>query len=179
MAGWAGEGTYVGGYYWSKTKDTYPGGPLWALSVSGGGVSVDPQRFEHAETTGYLIRCVRAREGQAVPCFFPVSGSAGGPTDLHGNYWTTTYHSTGVIWVLHVIGGTGAEITSVGVGGSFAYSVRCVRAREGQAVPLFWIVGFLGSLNYEGLAGVQGILVGASGACQACSVTHRQRYGFR
>ena len=123
-------------------------------------MSVDPQLFEKAETCGYLIRCVRAREGQAVPCFFPVSGSAGGPTELHGNYWSSTFAISKVMWVFHVIGGTGAELMYVQSEGTYGYSVRCVRAREEQAVPLFWIIGFLGSLNYEGLAGVRGIQLG-------------------
>ena len=139
MAGWAGEGTYVGGYYWSKTKDTYPGGPLWALSVSGGGVSVDPQRFEHAETTGYLIRCVRAREGQAVPRFFPLSGRAAAPGELCGYYWSTDVGDGAGPVYLRLDGSTVRY--NVGTSGVY-YSVRCVRAREEQAVPLFWIVWF-------------------------------------
>ena len=103
---------------------------------------------------------------------------AGEVTVVSGGYWTCTPYldrsRANVFWVLPT-GASGFDQQSV----ANAYSVRCVRAREGQAVPLFWIVGFLGSLNYEGLAGVQGILVGASGACLACSVPHRKRYGFR
>ena len=107
----------------------------------------------HAYSTGVSVRCVRAREGQAIPCFFPLAGWSGGPLDVVGPTWSCSPGGSGG-WTQE-LSASSARVGPLEV--HYGLSVRCVRAREGQAVPLFWIVGFLGSLNYEGLAGVQGI----------------------
>ena len=89
---------------------------------------------------GYSVRCVRAREGQAIPCFFPLAGSSAEPASIGGNYWSCVGVNGNTAYALGVaVGGYAALVVhaySTGV------SVRCVRAREEQAVPLFWIVWF-------------------------------------
>ena len=111
---------------------------------------------------GYSVRCVRAREGQAIPCFFPLAGWAGVPSGVLGSYWTTGLTGDAFAHAVRLDLSSSASSVVGDAAASARYSVRCVRAREGQAIPLFWIVGFLGSLIYEGLAGVRGIQVGAS-----------------
>ena len=176
MAGTAGDPAFGGGAYWSCTTGV-DGQYGIELSVSAGGAVLGAGWT--AVATGYSVRCVRAREGQAIPCFFPLAGWAGEPSAVTGNYWTAQIpqYDPGQGYLLTLDGH--AAGASAFTPRASAVSGRCVRAREGQAVPLFWIVGFLGSLNYEGLAGVRGIRSGCLGVCQACSVTHRKRYGFR
>ena len=36
----------------------------------------------------FSVRCVRAREEQAIPCFFPLAGWSVGATDVSGFYWS-------------------------------------------------------------------------------------------
>ena len=89
-------------------------------------------------SSGSSVRCVRAREGQAVPCFFPLAGSDGSEGAVSGSYWTAT-DSGPYYGVPFGVSAVGAAV-GPGVPRGAGYSVRCVRAREGQAVPLFWIV---------------------------------------
>ena len=171
LAGTAGDPVFGGGAYWSCTHGV-DGQYGIELSVSAGGAVLGAGWT--AVATGYSVRCVRAREGQAIPCFFPLAGDTVDGAAVRGSYSASDPGG----WYYLDLRATSA---SAGGGGSAAngYSVRCVRAREGQAIPLFWIVGFLGSLIYEGLAGVRWHPVGCLGVCLACSVTHRKRYGFR
>ena len=153
MSGSAGATADVSGSYWA----TFTHGDGWAELL---GVSASSSALTFLVVGSRIsVRCVRAREGQAVPCFFPLAGSAGSGAAVSGFYWSaTTDRSPGVANILALLP-TGASTVDQ-KGQPNPYSVRCVRAREEQAVPLFWIVGFLGSLIYEGLAGVRGIQLG-------------------
>ena len=139
MAGSAGAPAAGSGSYWTETA-AYPGAS-YSLPVT-------PDRAGAVATqipeSGFSVRCVRAREGQALPCFFPLAGSVLYPEQLAGQYWTS---SIGIVEgqsgdqpiVLTLRPGDGfVQGQSVGLG----CSVRCVRAREEQAIPLFWIVWF-------------------------------------
>ena len=151
LAGNTVEGAGVSGWYW--------------CSVGGGGFylvvrdSAASPGSDGSPGTGYSVRCVRAREGQAIPCFFPLSGWDGVPAEVSGPYWTSAPSQPYAAAVFAVYP-VGAGMLPEWQPRASGFSVRCVRAREGQAIPLFWIVGFLGSLIYEGLAGVRGIQLG-------------------
>ena len=136
LAGSAVGATDVSGFYWSCPVDG-PG-------------SVDSQRLTllpssaavsggASATAPYSVRCVRAREEQAVPCFFPLAGSAVAPGELCGYYWTTDFVPNAGTVYLRL---DGATVRYDFAANGELFSVRCVRAREGQAVPLFWIVWF-------------------------------------
>ncbi len=156
MAGTAGGPSDVSGTYWSGTRnDLFNAG---RCSVSAVNASFDGYV---SPATGCSVRCVRAREGQAVPCFFPLSGSAVGPSDVSGSYWTSTlgYPDNVQTFYYLALGATAGDVTGFINDPRPGFSVRCVRAREEQAVPFFWI-WFWSSLNYEGLAGVRGIRSG-------------------
>ena len=122
-------------------------GTLWSCTPDGSGGStlqVSASSAPIGSLQGYYgvsVRCVRAREGQAIPCFFPLAGSAGSGAAVSGFYWSaTTDRSPGVANILALLP-TGASTVDQ-KGQPNPYSVRCVRAREGQAIPLFWIVWF-------------------------------------
>ena len=101
-------------------------GSAWVATAEGG--------------LGYSVRCVRAREEQAIPCFFPLAGSAGVPSDVSGIYWTVSVAYPGACYTFTVTSDrAGANDFTKPESG---LSLRCVRAREEQAVPLFWIVWF-------------------------------------
>ena len=153
LSGAAGGLSDVSGSYWTGTRP-YPdyGYPLSVTPVHAVVVSYV------AVASGYSVRCVRAREGQALPCFFPLAGSAGSESDVLGTYWATGDED---FWHNRCVLQSTSGSCVVGWVQPTTYSVRCVRAREEQAIPLFWI-WFWSSLIYEGLAGVRGILVGAS-----------------
>ena len=137
LAGTAGDPVFGGGAYWSCTHGV-DGQYGIELSVSAGGAVLGAGWT--AVATGYSVRCVRAREGQAIPCFFPLAGSSAEPASIGGNYWSCVGVNGNTAYALGVaVGGYAAMVVhaySTGV------SVRCVRAREEQAIPLFWIVWF-------------------------------------
>ena len=141
MAGSAGGLSDVSGSYWTETA-AFPGA-CYSLPVT-------PDRAGAVATqipeSGFSVRCVRAREGQAIPCFFPLCGWAGGLTDVSGTYWTCTgFVNPGYGYRLSLSAGSAGPVSHVAMPNG--YSVRCVRAREEQAIPLFWIVWFWSSLN--------------------------------
>ena len=136
LAGSAGAASEVSGNYWTATRNVNDWGG-YPLSVTSDVAYVGNYV---AYTTGCSVRCVRAREGQAIPCFFPLAGSVLYPEQLAGQYWTS---SIGIVegqsgdqpLVLTLRPGDGfVQVQSVGLG----CSVRCVRAREGQAIPCFF-----------------------------------------
>ena len=137
LAGWAGGGSDVSFNYWTSEVPRYDPGNGYVLTGSVGRVTAAEFRLW---ASGLSVRCVRAREGQAIPCFFPLAGSAGGPSDVTGTYWSSTGDRSGVFYYCAFAASSAVvtPIANVAVG----YSVRCVRAREGQAIPLFWIVWF-------------------------------------
>ena len=154
LAGTAGAPAEVSGTYLSTTPDAY--GFVYRVAVTASSAAV----VGNTTYTRYAssVRCVRAREGQALPCFFPLAGSAGSESDVLGTYWATGDED---FWHNRCVLQSTSGSCVVGWVQPTTYSVRCVRAREEQAIPLFWI-WFWSSLIYEGLAGVRGIQVGAS-----------------
>ena len=133
LAGSAGVMSAVSGTYWSGTRnDLFNAG---RCSVSAVDASFDGYV---SPATGCSVRCVRAREEQAVPCFFPLAGWSGGPVDVVGTMWSCTPDGSGGSTLQ--VSASSALIGSLQ--GYFGVSVRCVRAREGQALPRFWIVCF-------------------------------------
>ena len=156
MAGSAGGPSDVSGWYWTASPSIGGAASLNVLAIRAGVTEYG------VASSGSSVRCVRAREGQAIPCFFPLAGWAGVPSGVLGSYWTTGLTGDAFAHAVRLDLSSSASSVVGDAAASARYSVRCVRAREGQAIPLFWIVGFLGSLIYEGLAGVRGIQVGAS-----------------
>ena len=121
------------GYYW--TTDFVPNAGTVYLRLDGATV-----RYEFAANGElFSVRCVRAREGQAIPCFFPLAGSGGSESDVLGTYWATGDEDG---WHNRCVLQSTAGSCVVGWVQPTPYSVRCVRAREEQAIPLFWIVWF-------------------------------------
>ena len=89
--------------------------------------------------------CVPLPAGiSAVTSFFPLAGSAGSESDVSGTYWTTdTGYVMGTVWWFLRLGvASGAELAWT-KGPESGFSVRCVRAREGQAVPRFCLAVLL------------------------------------
>ena len=82
-----------------------------------------------------------------VTLFFPFSGNEGELSGKYGSYWSTKYDGTW--WALFVWPAKAEQTT--GASGGTGCSVRCVRAREEQAVPLFWIMVFFGLWNFGGI----------------------------
>ena len=98
-----------------------------------------------AEPVGNRM-CVPLPAGiSAVTFIFPLSGSAGAPAAVSGTYWPATFDRPGYFYSCAVTGSSAVVTPIVNV--DLGYSVRCVRAREEQAIPLFWIVWFWSSLN--------------------------------
>ena len=126
----------MSGGYWSSTPDGVLGrsNVFWVLPTGASGFD------QQSAANAYSVRCVRAREGQAIPCFFPLAGWGGTEVAI-GKYWTCTGWSSSSAYCLRVLSASAAPPTSDEplINGT---SVRCVRAREGQAIPLFWIVWF-------------------------------------
>ena len=136
LSGWYGFPAGVSTLYWSGTPPTE--GASFRLTLSPAECSA---MTPIATTSALCVRCVRAREGQAVPCFFPLSGSANTPEIVEVYVWSST--KTGGVtpyWRLR-IGVSEASGGFIREAGS-QLSIRCVRAREEQAVPLFWIKEF-------------------------------------
>ena len=137
LAGDAGAFSAIDGRYWSCDADA-AGTNCHRMAVYAQSAVVDQSWYEG----GLSVRCVRAREGQAIPCFFPLAGWAGEPSAVTGNYWTAQIpqYDPGQGYLLTLDGP--AAGASAFTPWASAVSVRCVRAREEQAVPLFWIVWF-------------------------------------
>ena len=85
-------------------------------------------RMRFSKQRAFLVSDEKsAQGGKSVGCFFPVSGSAGGPADVSGWYWTASPSIFGAA-SLNVLA-IRAGVTEYGVASSGS-SVRCVRARE-------------------------------------------------
>ena len=88
--------------------------------------------------TGCMSPCLPGF--QRLLLFFPLAGSSAEPASIGGNYWSCVGVNGNTAYALGVaVGGYAAMVVhaySTGV------SVRCVRAREGQAIPLLGIVWF-------------------------------------
>ena len=100
-----------------------------------------PRRNRSA--TGYVSPCLPAF--QRLLFFFPLAGWSVGLSDVSGTYWATGDEDK---WHNRFVLQASAGSCVVGwVQPDQFVSLRCVRAREEQAIPLFWIVWFWSSLN--------------------------------
>ena len=126
LAGTAGDPAFGGGAYWSCTTGV-DGQYGIELSVSAGGAVLGAGWT--AVATGYSVRCVRAREGQAIPCFFPLAGWDGVPAEVSGPYWTSAPSQPYAAAVFAVYP-VGAGMLPEWQPRANGCSVRCVRARE-------------------------------------------------
>ena len=89
-----------------------------------------------AEPVGNRM-CVPLPAGiSAVTFIFPLSGSAGAPAAVSGTYWPATFDRPGYFYSCAVTGSSAVVTPIVNV--DLGYSVRCVRAREEQAIPCFF-----------------------------------------
>ena len=140
LAGLAGVPAEVSGWYWSATATAGPAGVPMNLSAVRADVAPSA-----GVAYGYSVRCVRAREGQAIPCFFPLAGTAGAPAEVSGTYLSTTPDAYGFVYRVAVTASSAAVVGTTTYT-RYASSVRCVRAREGQALPCFFpLAGSAGS----------------------------------
>ena len=133
LSGYGAAPEDVSGSYWSR--DAVPGSPVafeMLVSVASAGVTSPDMSLTLS------VRCVRAREGQAIPCFFPLSGYGGGEEDVSGSYWSRDAlpADRGPVSAELLVHAASAVATRADP--LLGLSVRCVRAREEQAVPLFW-----------------------------------------
>ena len=133
LAGSAGAASEVSGNYWTATRNVNDWGG-YPLSVTSDVAYVGNYV---AYTTGCSVRCVRAREEQAVPCFFPLSGWPGAIGYVGGRYWSTTVEpSSPSSGYCLAFAGESAQADALWPL-SGGYTIRCVRAREEQAIPRF------------------------------------------
>ena len=166
LAGTAGDPVFGGGAYWSCTHGV-DGQYGIELSVSAGGAVLGAGWT--AVATGYSVRCVRAREGQAIPCFFPLAGSAVAPADVSCTYWsgTATYPASGYTFTVTPDRAASGSYSSAADG----YSVRCVRAREEQAIPCFFPLAGSAGVPSDVSGIYWTVSVAYPGACYTFTVT--------
>ena len=122
LSGSAGAPAAVSGTYWPATFDRP--GYFYSCAVTGSSAVVTP--IVNVDL-GYSVRCVRAREEQAIPCFFPLAGSSVAPGELCGYYWTTDFVPNAGAVYLRL---DGATVRFDFAANGELFSVRCVRARE-------------------------------------------------
>ena len=169
LSGFEGHESYVEGWYYGSEQLGEYGASL--TCYAGRALSMQPAR------SALCVRCVRAREEQAVPCFFPLSGSHYADIPIGGEYWSVSAIDEWFQYSGYVFGPSSVDERYALP--AFERSVRCVRAREEQAVPLFWFKKLFVLRNFGGIGRSSECLAGHFGVCQACSVTLRKWNNFR